>query len=344
MKMTALTVKFVASAVVAMSLFGSGAATAGDLGSQIRQQGSGPWFNGHNDKGSWLETAQVHRLQNPRSQPAVEKITRNPVPGTAPRNLHKTTHVGPSPGEHSKPWPGSGRDLPASTVGELSYKYKDQDGHEHNAGCTATVVTAANRSTIWTAGHCVHTGPLPGANIPNQWYYGFTFRPGHSGNVGSPGSVDPFGKWTAASVSVPNGWRYVGLKTYDFAAIALQRNASGNRIQDLTGSQGIRFFASAGQNVHFFGYPGALQPQLRYCTGRTFGSPLFPFEPAPKFLRCDMGEGSSGGPWISDLRLSRGWGYIIGNESGLQSAVDNANESPALNQAAVNVYNAEQGA
>src|SRR4051812_8623047 len=61
-----------------------------------------------------------------------------------------------------------------------------------NAVCSATVIAAENRSTVWTAGHCVFN------TNSNVWNRTCIFCPGYRDNNGVPGEAEdcPFGKWT----------------------------------------------------------------------------------------------------------------------------------------------------
>lgn len=83
--------------------------------------------------------------------------------------------------------------------------------------------------------------------------------------------------------------------------------------------------------------------ELRYCTGTTYFSTNVIAGGLP-LLACNMGPGSSGGPWISDLQFNRGWGYIIGNISSQPPGLTGQMRSPYFDLAAFNVYNAARNA
>ncbi len=225
----------------------------------------------------------------------------------------------------SKVWTTHGK-MPARTVGKLFF-----DVGSTPYECTASVITAPNKSTIWTAGHCVTDGN-------GHWYKNFAFVPdyynGHR----------PYGTWSWKSVSSPNGYFKNGNQHYDMAAIALKTRA-GKRIQNVVGSQGYRFGKGyAWSNTYEFGYPADAHPArsgftgevLRYCIGTTWKIGV---TSTYQGIHCDQGHGSSGGPWLYDLRLSRGWGYLVGNVSYHPSAAKDEERSPHFGDDAINVYN-----
>jgi V8-like Glu-specific endopeptidase len=215
--------------------------------------------------------------------------------------------------------------VPATSIGQLYFRV----GKNAEAMCTATIITAPNRDTIWTAGHCVSNGA-------GRWYSDFLFIPGRHG------SRTPYGEFGAVRISSPKGWVDHHLSEYDLAALALARNRGGTA-QQQAGSQGWRFGGTtyAWARLLIFGYPANLFPpwrtadseQLRYCTGSTIRDPsrhMMEFH-------CNMGHGSSGGPLLWDVR--NGLGYLVGNVSiGEDNSFDRW--SPQLGVAALQVYHA----
>jgi hypothetical protein len=78
----------------------------------------------------------------------------------------------------------------------------------------------------------------------------------------------------------------------------------GSTIQDRIGSRGIGFGQPVRLRVKAFGYPAAGRPgydgmRLIRCGGRTFPDPERFGGPRGRGLRCDQGEGSSGGGWVA---------------------------------------------
>ncbi len=239
------------------------------------------------------------------------------VPGSLPRLTRRN-------GQASQVWASHGQ-MPATTVGKLYFQTSTGAAY-----CTAAVVSAPNQNTVWTAGHCVSDGQ-------GDWYSDWLFQPDeHDGTA-------PFGSFAPAYVVTTKGFFYQSLFQYDFAAMAMP--ASETSLQSQVGAQGLRIGTSTFRwsNVYDFGYPADLSPptvsvdpeKLRYCTVSTASYPALGMM---SFL-CNMGHGSSGGPLLWDLRLSRGWGYLVGNMSlGLTGSYRRL--SPQLGSAAVSVYNA----
>jgi len=248
------------------------------------------------------------------------------APGSPPANAHESGNGAASPADisQSEVWTTHGR-VPATTVGKL--RFATGAG---NAECTASVITSANRSLIWTAGHCVSDGH-------GHWYSNFQFVPDYADGI------EPLGSWVGKSVSTPKSWFNYRNPEYDFSAITLwpQRDA---KVADMTGSQGYKFNYGHDWNVYTFGYPFDTHPsrpgingqQLRYCIGGTWQTGDL------QSIHCDLGHGSSGGPWLDDLQLDRGWGYLVGNASHLVDESSDEVRSPHFGDAAVNVYEVQQ--
>jgi V8-like Glu-specific endopeptidase len=230
----------------------------------------------------------------------------------------------------SRVWSSHGK-MPARTIGKL---YLTESGEGH--WCTATVITSANRNTIWTAGHCLSDGH-------KHWFTNFKFVPDyHDGKW-------PYGSWTAKKVTVPKGYFNGGNSGYDMGAVALN-TSSGRRVGNVVGWQGYKFGKNGlgtYANVAVFGYPQNTQParsgispvgkDLRWCAGSSITRSY-------RTMHCDMGNGASGGPMVQDLQLSRGWGYVIGHES--YALTDNPGYiyGPILGDDAISVWKSVQSA
>jgi hypothetical protein len=270
------------------------------------------------------------------AQPQTHALLRRSAPGVASpmtRTTNASTRAFADDFSQSQVWTAHGV-MPATTVGKL---YFDTPGGA--AECTASVISSANRSLIWTAGHCVTDGN-------GHWYSNWLFVPDYSnGN-------SPVGSWIGKSVSTPSGYFNGADSDRDFAAISLWNNAASTSVADVTGSQGYIFNGGYDWNVYEFGYPYDTHPSsagitgqdLRYCVGQTWRPGFWIFAPDQEAIHCDQGHGASGGPWLYDLELDRGWGYLVGNVS--YHPDDNSDEerSPHFGDAAVNVYHAQQGA
>lgn len=153
--------------------------------------------------------------------------------------------------------------------------------------CSATVVTAENKSTVFTAGHCVRDF---------GWAKRFLFVPGFRNGS------KPFGKFPARDLFVAPQWARSENRKFDIGAAVLRRNGAGNEVQRAVGARGIAFNQRRQQRYKELAYPAAppFNGQLLFaCESPYGGSDLFP-APGPPPLRfgCDLTAGASGGGWV----------------------------------------------
>lgn len=224
--------------------------------------------------------------------PAGPQETAPPTSPTAPGAIPASL-----PGKTSRLWTNH-KALPATAIGRLSFFTGTG-----TSWCTATLVNAPNKDTIWTAGHCVSDGH-------GHEYEDFVFTPDVNGKSG------PFGTFKAKYISAPAGWVAQSLYQYDYAAIALAPSLRG-KAQNLAGAEGWIMGGNTYKwaGAHIFGYPSVIYPskqrvnatQLRFCTGSTVEDRF------QERFACDMGQGSSGGPLIYRLTAKTGW--VVGNVS-----------------------------
>ncbi|MFF8960092.1 trypsin-like serine peptidase [Streptomyces sp. NPDC014894] len=225
----------------------------------------------------------------------------------------------PADGPDGAAWQGSAA-LSAS-VGRLFYT--DRDGED--SSCTATLVAAANRSTVVTAAHCALGHDLLGENP--RWHTNQLFAPGYRD------ARTPYGAFAVRLASVHPEWVKSGESSaYDQAFLALGRSAAGLRAADAAGSvQRLGHDLPGDRPVRQFGYPRAAaykeehrgRPEftgkrLAHCRG-TAGE-FLGWGDAPRRedqwgVRCDMGGGSSGGPRMAGFDASTGRGTVVGVNS-----------------------------
>ena len=155
--------------------------------------------------------------------------------------------------------------------------------------CSGSVINSANRSVVWTAGHCV---TYHGADIQQA-----IFVPGYKDGTA------PFGIWTADSFWASRKWQQDNNPLADFAALVLAPDATGRSIVNVTGGLGIEWGISAVQHWHAMGYP-AVSPfdgeRQWTCTASQAAYESF----GRRFtlgIGCDFTGGSSGGPWIESF-------------------------------------------
>ena len=200
-------------------------------------------------------------------------------------------------------------DLPGTrTIGRLFSKRPDGTDWV----CSATLVDSANRSVVWTAGHCVHSG-RGGAPHTN-----FAFVPGY--RPAAAGGPAPFGIWPATHWGASQSWTIEGDASHfrrDFGGVVLVKDGLGRTLTDVLGAaQHIAFSRKAPTKASVFGYP-ALPPfdgeSLFQCgpnrlgrTGRVGGT-----GPDPVGISCSQTAGTSGGPWLFDRDRATNVGTIV---------------------------------
>ncbi len=208
------------------------------------------------------------------------------IPGTGP--VPQARREGPaSPGA---PW--TFRGAVRATTGKVFFTI---DGGDYV--CSAGTVTGVNKDLVVTAGHCAQ-------DATGAWAHNWIYVPGY--DQGSR----PYGTFTARHVFVPDTWSRTGDENYDVALVALAEGG-GRHVTDVVGAQGIAFDQPRGALVYGFGYPSGGRydgERLTYCSGRTY--PDTHRITHDEGLRCDMTEGSSGGPWLTRFDAGTGTGVV----------------------------------
>lgn len=196
-------------------------------------------------------------------------------------------------------------DFASSTVGVLVV-----DGGTHQ--CSAATVASESRRLLVTAAHCVW--------LDGGWTLdGAYFVPGVDGD-----RPEPWGRWDVEAAWVPTAWQKSGssIESVDSAHdIAVLRLAplDGRLSEDALGAQGITFDSEPGQTVTALGYPGVGDfdgQTLQRCTGPATPETMDEGGGPVLVMRCDMTQGSSGGPWLTGPRAQTGRGQIVGVISG----------------------------
>ncbi len=156
-----------------------------------------------------------------------------------------------------------------------------------NYVCSGTAVLSANRSTVWTAGHCVHDGA---GGFHTNWAF-------------VPAYVDgsrPYGTWAARRLVTTDGWASAGDFSYDLGA-ANVAPVGGRSLTDVVGGRSVLFNTSRSQQYAAHGYPAGSPfngQRLWVCnSGLTYNDTSA--NPATMGISCDMTGGSSGGGWIA---------------------------------------------
>jgi V8-like Glu-specific endopeptidase len=209
--------------------------------------------------------------------------------------------------------------FPARVMGKVFFTRGGVDWQ-----CSGTVVTAHNRSLIFTAGHCVYEDGL--------WSSHFIFVPAYNnGNA-------PFGKFVWRNMWAPPAWLDYGEESYDLGAVELYPNAQGKLVQNAVGAEGIEWNYPRPGLFNSFGYPAA-PPfnglSLWECLSSYGGSDSTQVWPYPMAIGCDMTPGSSGGGWIRN-------GYLDGLNTYSYATAPDVMYSPYFGGAVRSLWNTTQ--
>ena len=167
--------------------------------------------------------------------------------------------------------------------------------------CTAAVVDSPSGDLVVTAAHCV-SGTTDTLD----------FVPGY--NQGSA----PYGVWTVTKVYVDQAWSSSSSQDDDFAFLRVSKPGSSVPVENVTGAERLATNAPAGRElVQVIGYPNATNQPVT-CQNRLR-------EPMTNQLEFDCDgytDGTSGGPFLSDVDQATGQGLVIGVIGGYQQGGD----------------------
>ena len=167
--------------------------------------------------------------------------------------------------------------------------------------CTASVVDSPAGDLLITAAHCV-TGTLSTIE----------FVPGyHAGGR-------PYGTWTVTKVYVDQAWKTSSSDDDDFAFLRVSQPGSSVPVEDVTGAERLSTRTPVSrQLVQVIGYPNATnQPVTCQNWLRQPMAGQLEFD-------CDgYTNGTSGGPFLSEVDQATGQGLVIGVIGGYQQGGD----------------------
>jgi V8-like Glu-specific endopeptidase len=158
--------------------------------------------------------------------------------------------------------------------------------------CTASVVDSPTGNLLITAAHCVSGSVHTGQHL--------AFVPSLHDDV------QPYGVWSVTKVTVDAMWSSSADPDHDVAFLTVQRDGTAARIQDFTGANKLGMGKPSGV-VRVIGYPNDQGAPIR-CQNRagTFSARQQEFD-------CkDYGDGTSGGPFVTDTTSSNGNGTVVG--------------------------------
>ena len=178
--------------------------------------------------------------------------------------------------------------------------------------CSGTAVRSGNKSVVFTAGHCIHSGGRSGVWVPFRWVFVPAYRYGQR----------PFGVFPARWIDTTKQWRAGGSENFDVGAAVVGRNQRGELLGEAVGGVGIAWNLKPDQTFDVHGYP-AEEPfdgeTQRICRGAPFldHDPNSFLRPGPLNLGvpCDVTGGASGGGWtIAGNRLNSVTSYGYASE------------------------------
>lgn len=203
--------------------------------------------------------------------------------------------------------------------------------------CSGAVVASSSSDLISTAAHCMFdpTGNVWYNNTNNNWI----FIPAFSA------SAQPFGIWSARKMFLSSAWTSSGDLNADVGFVALN-TLNGQHITSVVGSQGIGFNYPRLASMYSFGYPVNIDNgnSLQQCSGRAKISVMRLYGYIGQGLSCNMGGGSSGGPWLQNVVDATGIGYVTSLNSFIISTQTNVMNGPYFDSKIASLYNSGKAA
>lgn len=171
--------------------------------------------------------------------------------------------------------------------------------------CTASVVDSPAGDLVLTAAHCIHYGAGGGYRTDIAFVPGY-----HDGQ-------DPYGVWTPSRMVVDPRWISDSDEDLDFGFLVVHRQGGDEPVQSAAG--GNRLGTSLGYDlpVRVTGYPNDTQRPTTCDTHST--------EERRYQMRFDCGyfpDGTSGGPWVTDVDPATGLGTVVGVIGGYEEGGD----------------------
>lgn len=199
--------------------------------------------------------------------------------------------------------------------------------------CSGAIVNTEGADTVWTAGHCLHSGKGGG------WYANWAFVPAYDDDLANP---RPYGTWTPWWVQTRPAWASNSDFTEDMGVLIMNTNFGGWHIVNYFGGHGFRANQGKYTYENSFGYP-AESPfdggNLQRCWG--YASPEWTSGTVTSDtlrIPCDMTRGMSGGPWL--YQFDGNWGYLNGINSRIDKIVGpTSSYSPYFDDTAVDLFN-----
>lgn len=180
------------------------------------------------------------------------------------------------------------------------------DGHY----CTASVVHSDAGDLVLTAAHCIHEG------AGGDYLGDIAFAPGyHDGTA-------PYGLWTATNALVAPGWIESSDPALDFGFLIVHQAGNPRPIESLTGANQLGIGRGFVNQITLTGYPDDTDSPV-VCQNSTSQQDEFQMR-----IACvGFPDGTSGGPWVTDVDPATKLGTVIGVIGGYQLGGDDPDVS-----------------
>jgi V8-like Glu-specific endopeptidase len=128
----------------------------------------------------------------------------------------------------------------------------------------------------------------------------------------------PYGVWTVTKVYVDQAWTSSSSDVDDFAFLRVSQPGSSVPVENVTGAERLATGTPASrQMVQVIGYPNATNQPIT-CQNRL----RQPMAGQLEFDCDDYTNGTSGGPFLTDVDQATGQGLVIGVIGGYQQGGD----------------------
>ncbi len=171
--------------------------------------------------------------------------------------------------------------------------------------CSGSVVASNTGDLVITAAHCVYDSSS-GSLLTD-----LAFVPGyHDGQ-------QPYGVWTPSQIVVAPQWLSDQDPDYDVAFLVVHQPGSSQRIQDAVGADQLGVDPGFAALTQVVGYPSDTEQPIT-CTDYTKQ-----FSPTQLEFDCPgYPDGTSGGPFLTDVDPQTGVGTVVGVIGGYETGGD----------------------
>ncbi len=253
----------------------------------------------------------VRQVSDADNAAATQHWTTQALQAATPTPTSPTTDATPATTEAQGIAPAGGTDQPLGpgvpAVGALFTVGDDGlSGHY----CTASVVDSPAGDLVLTAAHCIHDG------AGGDYRTDIVFVPGyHDGQ-------DPYGVWTPSRLVVDPRWISDSDDDLDFGFLVVHQQGNSASVQSAAG--GNRLGTNLGYDLPVLvtGYPDDAEEPTS-CQSDSQQQRRYQL----RFDCGDFPDGTSGGPWVTDVDPATGLGVVVGVIGGYEDGGDTAEVS-----------------